>query len=212
KPNDVRNKETWRDGTRKDYIAMVEAIDTGLGKILGALDKHGLADDTLVIFTNDNGGERLSDNGPFFHHKATVWEGGIRVPCIFPWPGKLPAGKVSAQPGIMMDLTASALAACKVNPPKGRDLDGIDLLSILSGKAPAVERTFYWRIDRVDRKQKAARKGQWKYLRDGIIEFLFDLEKDPGERKNLAYQHPEKVADLKRSLADWEAEMAKSKP
>jgi arylsulfatase A-like enzyme len=212
KPNDVRNKQTWFDGTRKDYIGMVEAIDSGFGKILAALDKHGLAEDTLVIFTNDNGGERLSDNGPFFHHKATVWEGGIRVPCIVRWPGKLPAGKISAQPGIMMDLTTTALAACRVSPPKDRVLDGIDLVPILSGKSPTMERTFYWRIDRADRKQKAVRKGQWKYVRDGSIELLFDLEKDPGERKSLAYQQPEKLAELKRSLAEWETAMAKAKP
>ena len=212
KPADVRKPETWVEGTRKDYAAMVEAVDTGVDKILTALDKHGLTKDTLVIVTNDNGGERLSDNGPFFHHKATVWEGGIRVPCVLRWPGRLPAGKVSDQAAITMDLTASALAACGVAPPKGRVLDGIDLLPILSGKAPAAERALFWRIERKDRQQKAVRKGAWKYVRDGAIELLFDLAKDPGERKDLSYQHPDRVTELKRLLAGWEAEMAKSKP
>lgn len=208
----VRTEKSWFDGTRQDYAAMVEAVDAGVGKILAALDKHGLADDTLVIITNDNGGERLSDNGPFFHHKATLWEGGIRVPCILRWPGKLPAGKVSEQPAITMDLTASALAACQVSPPKGRLLDGIDIVPILVEKAPVQERTFCWRIERKDRQQKAVRKGNWKYVRDGNIDLLFDLQLDPGERKSLAYQQPEILAQLKRSLVEWEVEMARAKP
>jgi arylsulfatase A-like enzyme len=164
-----------------------------------------------VIFTNDNGGERLSDNGPLFHHKATVWEGGIRVPCIIRWPGRLPAGKVTAQPAISMDLTATVLAACGTRPPKGRKLDGVNLLPLLSSDK-VVERTFFWRITRPDRRQKAVRHGNWKYVLDGGIEQLFDLAADMGERKDLAYRHPEEVKDLKRRLAEWEKEMAREKP
>jgi arylsulfatase A-like enzyme len=185
KPSDVRDLKTWFDGSRKDYAALVERLDQGVGKILAALARHKIADNTLVIFTNDNGGERLSDNGPLFHHKATVWEGGIRVPCILRWPGRVPAGKVWAQPGISMDLTATILAACKVTPPKSRSLDGIDLLPLLGGEK-IVPRTFYWRIDRNDRKQRAVRDGDWKYVRDGGIELLFNLSADPGERKDVA--------------------------
>src|SRR5262245_41264099 len=212
RPSDVRDKKTWFDGSRKDYAAMVEAVDAGVGKIVAALEKHGIADNTLFVFTNDNGGERLSDNGPFFHHKATLWEGGIRVPCVLRWPGHLPAGKISEVPALTMDLTATVLAACGVSPPRERKLDGVDLLPLLTGKAPARERSFFWRIDRKDRQQKAVRKGRWKYVRDGAIELLFDLETDPGERKDLAYHHPEKVAELTRLLDAWEAEMAREKP
>src|SRR5206468_9071351 len=97
--------------TRQDYAAMLERADQGVGEILKALEARGLARDTLVIFTNDNGGEWLSRNAPLFHHKDTLWEGGIRVPAIFRWTGRLPAGKTSAQVGITMDLTASILAA-----------------------------------------------------------------------------------------------------
>lgn len=212
KPDDVRTKQTWFDGTRKDYAAMVEAVDAGVGQLMAAIDKHHLADDTLFIVTNDNGGERLSDNGPFFHRKATLWEGGIRVPCLLRWPGKLPAGKVSEQPAITMDLAATILAACQVSPPRGRVLDGLDILPIVAGKSPVQERTFFWRIDRPDRKQKAVRHGNWKYVRDGAIDLLFDLANDPGERKQLGHQHPDKLAELKRLHADWEAELAKAKP
>jgi arylsulfatase A-like enzyme len=212
RPSDIRVEKTWYDGTRKDYAAMVEAVDAGVGQIVAALEKHGIADNTFVIFTNDNGGERLSDNGPFFHHKATLWEGGIRVPCVLRWPGHLPQGKVSEVPAITMDLTATVLAACGVSPPRGRTLDGVDLLPLLTGKAPAGERSFCWRIDRKDRQQKAVRKGRWKYVRDGAIDLLFDLENDPGERKDLSYQHPDKVVERKRLLTQWEEEMARAKP
>ena len=82
RPSDVRTPATWRDGSRRDYALMVERIDDGIGQILRELDRHGLTRNTLVIFTNDNGGERFSRNTPFFNHKATLWEGGIRVPCL----------------------------------------------------------------------------------------------------------------------------------
>jgi arylsulfatase A-like enzyme len=211
KPDDVRDRSTWYGGTRKDYAAMVERVDDGVGKILAALDKTGVADNTLVIFTNDNGGERLSDNGPLFHHKATLWEGGIRVPCILRWPGHLPAGKVSEQPAISMDLTATLVAACGATLPAGRTLDGIDLLPSLTGDR-IVPRTFFWRIERADRKQRAVRQGNWKYVRDSGIELLFDLAADPGERKTLAYHHPEVVQNLRQKLAAWEKEMDEAKP
>ena len=97
--------------TRADYVAMLERADQGVGRILEALDRLGLRQNTIVIFTNDNGGEWLSRNTPLFHHKGTVWEGGIRVPAIIRWPGRIPAGSVSGQVGITMDLTASILAA-----------------------------------------------------------------------------------------------------
>ncbi len=211
KPGDVRTRPTWFDGTRKDYAGMLERIDAGVGKVLAALDRHKIADDTLVVFTNDNGGERLSDNGPLFHHKATLWEGGIRVPCILRWKDHVPVGKVSKQAGISMDLTATVLAACGVKPPAGRKLDGIDLMPYLQGER-TIDRTFFWRITRPDRNQRAVRQGQWKYVRDSGYELHFDLSADPGERKTLAYHKPDKVAELRQKLAEWEKEMAKEKP
>jgi arylsulfatase A-like enzyme len=209
---DVRKKENWLAGTRKDYAAMVERVDWGVGKVLGALEKHHLTKDTLVIFTNDNGGERLSDNGPFFHRKGTLWEGGIRVFCLIRWPGgKVPAGKVSKQPAITMDLTATILAACRVKPPAGRKLDGVDLLPLL-GRDRVTERTFFWRILRGDRLQKAVRQGDWKYVRDGGWVLLFNLADDPGERRDLYRKYPEKTNALRKALVAWEKEMAREKP
>jgi hypothetical protein len=151
--------------------------------------------DTLVIFVNDNGGERLSDNGPLFHGKYTLWEGGIRVPCIVRYPGTIPADTTSAQPVITMDLTATTLAVAGVALPTGVTLDGEDVLPVLAGKNPIRERTFFWRLPFSG--QIVARKGKWKYMNERDVELLFDLETDPGERKTLAFKHPDKVRELR---------------
>ncbi len=212
KPGDIRKRETWHAGTRQDYAAMTEAIDAGVGKILAAVEERGATEKTLVIFTNDNGGERLSDMGPLFHHKATLWEGGIRVPCLVRYPGVLPAGKVSEQSAITMDLTATVLAACGVSPPPGRHQDGIDLFPLLTGRAPPLVRTFCWRIQRPERNQRAVRHGDFKLVRDSGYDQLFDLSTDIGERHDLSYQHSEKAAELRGLLEEWETEMAQEKP
>ncbi len=209
RPEDVRTAKGYgpETGTRADYVAMVERLDDGVGTLLTALEDAGLAKDTLVLFFSDNGGERLSDNGPLFHGKYTLWEGGIRTPCLARWPGVLPAGAVSAQPVITMDLTATILAAAGAHTPAARPPDGEDVLPILAGQKPSRERTLFWRLPRPDEKfgQKAVRRGKWKYLLDREVELLFDLEKDVGERHNLAYRHPEVVRELRRALAGWEA-------
>ncbi|MCB1275456.1 sulfatase [Prosthecobacter sp.] len=201
-------KETMLKGSRAIYKAMVERIDQGVGMILDELDKNGLAENTLVVFSSDNGGERYSSNAPLFHHKATVWEGGIRVPCVMRWPAKLPKGKVTSQMGITMDLHATFLAVAGVTSPAPKPLDGINLMPILTGEAKPVERTFFWRIDRSSRKQRAIRQGKWKYINDGnSMDLLFDLEADISERTDLGYQHPDILQDLKAKLKAWEAEI-----
>jgi arylsulfatase A-like enzyme len=193
--------------TRQDYVRMLERADRGVGEILAALERGGLANNTLVIFTNDNGGEWLSRNAPLYHRKATLWEGGIRVPLILRWPGRLPAAKTSAQPAITFDITASILAATRTPLPEGYHPDGIDLLPILRGDSPAVERRLFWRVNRPNRQQRAVRSGRWKLLVDGGQYLLFDLVADPGERADLAAQHPDIVLALKGALADWERDV-----
>ena len=193
--------------TRQDYVRMLERADRGVGEILAALERGGLANNTLVIFTNDNGGEWLSRNAPLYHRKATLWEGGIRVPLILRWPGRLPAAKTSTQPAITFDITASILAATRTPLPGGYHPDGIDLLPILRGDAPVVERRLFWRINRPNRQQRAVRSGRWKLLLDGGQYLLFDLVADPGERADLAARHPDIVLALKGALADWERDV-----
>lgn len=209
---DRRTRETWQQGTRDDYARMLESVDANAGRILDVLDRRNLARDTLLIFTNDNGGERLSRNAPFFHHKGTLWEGGLRVPCLVRWPGRLPAGVSWNEPAITMDLTATILAATGTRASTDRPLDGRDLLPALTDAQNRRPRTFYWRIDRDERKQKAARSGRWKYVRDGSIDLLFDIERDPGERDDVSYQHPEMVRELKAALEAWERDVARDAP
>src|SRR5688500_12355941 len=114
--------------TRQDYIRMLERADRGVGEILAALEQRGFTNNTLVIFTNDNGGEWLSRNAPLFHRKATLWEGGIRVPLILRWPGELPRGKVSKQVAMTVDITASILAAAGARPPPEYRPAGLGIL------------------------------------------------------------------------------------
>ena len=111
-----------------------------------------------------------------------------------------------------MDLTATILAAAGTGPPEARKLDGIDLIPILDGRKPAPERTLFWRIDRDASGQWAARKGKWKYIGHARGELLFDLDADVGERRNLAERYPRIVAELRREVVRWEAEMARSRP
>ncbi len=201
-------KENMLTGSRAIYKAMLERVDQGVGMILDELDAAGVTDDTLIVFSSDNGGERWASNLPLFHHKATLWEGGIRVPCVLRWPGKLAPGTKSAQPGITMDLTATFLTAAGVTPPLDKPLDGVDLVPLLTGAQPPLERSFFWRMGRSNRTMKAMRHGKWKYVNDGnTMDLLFDLEQDIGERRNLHFTHPEITADLKQRLAAWEAEM-----
>ncbi len=201
-------KENMLTGSRAIYKAMLERVDLGVGMILDELDAAGVANQTLVVFSSDNGGERWASNEPLFHHKATLWEGGIRVPCLMRWPGKIAPGTRSSVPGITMDLTATFLVAAGAKLPVEKPLDGVDLLPLIQGEAKAEPRPFCWRMQRSNRTMKAIRFGNWKYINDGnTMDLLFDLSTDIGERHNLNFQQPSVVKDLKARLAAWEAEM-----
>ncbi len=192
--------------TRADYVAMVERVDAGVGRILAALDRLDLRRRTIVIFTNDNGGEWLSHGGPLFHRKGSVWEGGIRVPALVRWPGHIPAGRVSHQVGMTMDLTASILAAAGVAAPPETKLDGVNLLPILEGRAPEVERTLFWRVTGA-RQQQAVRSGRWKLVVDQARPLLFDLSSDIGERTDVIRQHLDIATRLQAALTAWQADV-----
>jgi arylsulfatase A-like enzyme len=198
---------TTPPATRADYVAMLERADRGVGAILAALDARKLTANTLVIFTNDNGGEWLSSNAPLFHRKDTLWEGGIRVPAILRWPQRLPAGTTSGQVGITMDLTASILAAAGVRVPADARLEGVDLLPVLEGRATVMERTLFWRIDTPARQQRAVRRGDWKVLIDGDDLMVFNLRDDIGERRDLAAQRPDIAAALRPLIVAWEKDV-----
>ena len=208
-PNNARFVQPMDDGTstRADYAAILERADHGIGKILATLAARGLDRNTLVVFMNDNGGEWLSRNAPLFHRKNTVWEGGIRVPAIFQWPGRIPAGKTSAQVGIMMDLTATILAVTNSPVPAEARLEGINLLPLLQPGAQRTERTLFWRITTQARRQRAVRQGDWKLVLDGGVPMLYDVAKDVGERNDLAGQRTDMVRKLFPLIGQWEADV-----
>ena len=191
--------------TRADYVAMVEYLDQAVGRLLAAIERAGVADNTIVIFTNDNGGEWLSSNAPFFGRKWTVFEGGIRVPAIVRWPGKIPAGKVSGQVGITMDLTASVLAITGTPVPKDAKLEGVNLFPVWQGKQPEFERTLYWRAGTGSSRQAAVRRGDWKVLVDGPHTYVFNVRTDLSERNDLAKWRQDIAHELQPLLAAWEA-------
>ncbi|MBC7896921.1 MAG: sulfatase-like hydrolase/transferase [Cytophagaceae bacterium] len=193
--------------TRADYVAMVERVDQGVGEILRTLDRLGLARNTIVIFTNDNGGEWLSNNAPLFNRKWTVWEGGIRVPAIVRWPGRIPAGKVSPQVGITMDLTASVLAVTGTPVPAATRLEGVNLFPVMEGRTPLIERTLFWRTAAGNRLQKAVRSGDWKLIVDGTHTFVYNVRRDLGERDDLANRRQDVALRLRRMLTDWERDI-----
>ncbi len=192
--------------TRAEYVAMLERVDQGVGRILETLDDLDLRQNTIVIFTNDNGGEWLSRNTPLFHHKRTVWEGGIRVPAIIRWPDRIPAGTVSGQVGITMDLTASILAITNTSVPPEAHLEGINLLPVLEGRAPEIERTLFWRVAGA-RSQQAIRSGDWKLLLDAERVMLFNLRTDIGERNNLIGQRSDIARRLQPLLTAWQEDV-----
>jgi arylsulfatase A-like enzyme/L-ascorbate metabolism protein UlaG (beta-lactamase superfamily) len=214
RPDLPEGRRAWRDaiqdGTRADYVAMLERADQGVGRVLALLDRLQLAQNTLVIFTSDNGGEWLSRNAPLFHRKSTLWEGGIRVPLLLRWPARLKAGVASPQVGITMDLTASIIAAAGVTPPASYRPEGIDLIGPLQ-KGSVIERTLFWRLPVAPGAppvtQRAVRRGNWKYVDDRGQYLLFDVRNDPGERHDVAQEHREVVRELRALVANWEADV-----
>jgi arylsulfatase A-like enzyme len=198
-------------GSPEIYATMMKSLDDAIGKIMQALDEAQLSQSTLVIFTNDNGGEKYSDNGGLSKAKMNVWEGGIRVPAFVRWPGKVRAGVTSEQVAITMDWTATILQAGGAQPHKDFPLDGIDLMPVLSGKKEKIERTLYWRTFQRT-KQKAVRDGDWKYLQDEKGEYLFNLRNDQQEKTDLKSKEPKRFQQLKNKHEQWEKTLLKPIP
>jgi arylsulfatase A-like enzyme len=192
-------------GSLATYAKLVTALDAAIGRVLESLQRQGLANDTIVVFTSDNGGERFSHMWPFSGQKTELLEGGIRVPAIVRWPRRLRAGGVLDQVAISMDWLPTLLAAAGTAPDPAYPPDGQDLLPALLGQRATVERTLFWRYKANE--QRALRSGNWKYLRIHGNEFLFDVVTDQRERANLAQRHPAVLARLKADWEGWNAGM-----
>lgn len=212
-PKDVKkevNKTNWMKPDADTYVAMLEDLDSEVGRLLAVLDKHKLTKKTLVVFVSDNGGFADAANmGPFSGAKSTTLEGGIRVPLIMRWPGQIRAGTTSHQVCATFDLTRSILNLADAKAPTNR-LDGFDIVNHITARKPDFSRTLFWRGKRGERIWSAVRAGDLKYVRktEGQTqEWLFDLSKDLGEKTNLTSKHPKDLARLKKLLAVWEKEV-----
>jgi arylsulfatase A-like enzyme len=190
-------------GSIATYQRMIHHMDEGIGWLLDALDQRRLTDNTLIIFTSDNGGERFSNNWPFVGQKLDLMEGGIRVPLIACWPGRIAAGTVSHLPNLTMDWTATMLAAAGVSENRNYPLDGVDLTPHFSDAAWLRPGDLCWRMKYRD--QRALIRDRWKYLQVDDVEYLFDLQTDERERANLARRHPERLAELRAAWQAWDA-------
>ncbi len=213
------------DERRRTYAAMLSAMDDGIGRTLAALRERNLEENTLIFFFSDNGGPTIyggingSSNAPLKGSKRTTWEGGIRVPFIVQWKGRIAGGKTYSRPIIQLDVLPTALAAAGIKLPPKSSLDGVNLLPFLAGKSGRPHEILYWRLGGI----MALRKGDWKLVMMTETGFqeepaeikdlsglnLYNLKDDIGETKDLASKHPKKVKELAAAWQSWTTGLAK---
>ena len=192
-------------GNIHTYHRMIHHMDEGIGWLLDALRDTKQLDNTLIVFTSDNGGERFSDNWPLVGGKMDLTEGGIRVPWIAHWPAVISAGAVSSQHCLTMDWSATMLDLGGATIPDSHPLDGISLRPVLQDPTHLIDRPLFWRMNH--RQQRAMRSACWKYLRVDGNDYLFNIDLDARERANLGHREPERLAAMKQAWEDWEATM-----
>ncbi|HWX53064.1 MAG TPA: sulfatase-like hydrolase/transferase [Verrucomicrobiae bacterium] len=192
-------------GSQKTYQRMIEAMDAQIGRVLKALDAHGLTENTIVIFTSDNGGERFADTWPFTGKKTELLEGGLRIPAIISWPGRIRPGVTTDQVSISMDWVPTLLAAAGAQPDPAYPSDGMNLLPVLTQNAAPVSRKLFWRYKA--NAQRAARDGNYKFLKILDNTFLFNVVEDPLERANLKERQKDVYHRLVRDWYDWNSSM-----
>jgi arylsulfatase A-like enzyme len=192
-------------GSQKTYQKMIEDMDRQIGRVLQALDSHGLTENTIIVFTSDNGGERFADTWPFTGKKTELLEGGLRIPSIISWPARIPRGQTSDQVSISMDWLPTLLAAAGAEPDAGYPTDGMNLLPMLSQNVSPVPRKLFWRYKA--NAQRAARDGDYKFLKILDNTFLFNVVNDPLERANLKEREPEFYHRIVREWYEWNSSM-----
>ncbi len=188
-------------GNIQAYRRMIHHMDEGIGQLLDALRRLGRLDNTLVVFTSDNGGERFSDNWPLVGGKMDLTEGGIRVPYIVQWPAVVAPGSVSTQHCLTMDWSATLLAAAGVAAHPDYPLDGVSLLPVLRDAGASFPRPMHWRMNH--RGQRAHRDGDWKYLRVDGNDYLFNIADDERERANHVALQPDRLERLRAAWQAW---------
>jgi arylsulfatase A-like enzyme len=206
----------FKDERKRIHAAMISALDDGVGRILDRLREIGVADDTVVVFTSDNGGPEVTDadgrcNAPYIGHKRNLYEGGIRLPFMIRWPARLRAGGTFTEMVSTLDLMPTLLAAVGAKPDTdaARPLDGVDLLPFLGSdakKAPPHEALF-WRSGA----NGAVRQGDYKLVFGGGVVRLYDLEEDPKESHDLSAKMADRVATLRKAWDTWNASLSSTR-
>jgi arylsulfatase B len=190
---------------RRIFAAMTAHLDDGIGRVLAQLRADGLEENTLIVFLSDNGGptkELTSSNAPLRGGKGELFEGGIRIPFIMSWKGKIPAGKTIDTPIVSMDANVTALEIGNA-APKQEQLDGVNILPLLTGESTtAPHDNLFWRVGRLN----ALRHGDWKLLRTGGAWQLYDLAHDISETTNVAAQNAARVQELSTLWDQWNGE------
>ncbi len=196
------------------YAAMIHRLDKGIGRVLAALDETGLAANTLVVFTSDNGatfeaGNKGASNfhdsnRPFRGQKRSLEEGGVHEPAAVRWPGKVPAGRRSSAVMHNIDLLPTFLGAAGGAPDPAWNVDGVNMLDVWTGKVKPPERTVFWEWTSEGAQMYAAMRGDFKLLRIGNSDFLYNVRTDPGERRTLAAEYPEVFKQLRAELKAWQ--------
>ncbi len=208
KPDVLERVSHIRQAKRRKYAGLIVSLDDNVGKILAAVDRNRLRENTVVLFTNDNGGQTQTGavNDPLRGRKGMLFEGGIRVPWVMRWPKSIQAGSVVDDPVIAIDILPTMIAAAGGRVDTDWQLDGVNLLPRLTGRQDELEpRSLYWRTGGTDGTY-AIRDGHWKMIveRSGDRRrLLFDLSVDIGESKNVASDHPDRVQKLQEKLDRW---------
>jgi len=210
KPEDVRR---WYpnhdpDAHRTRYLACVTNMDDAIGEILDTLEHYGLTDNTLIVFFSDNGGGGPVDNRPLRGRKGQMFEGGVRVPFIARFPGRIPAGTASDEFLTSLEVFPTFVEVAGASRPEGVIFDGFSLLPVLCGKAKSQRTEMYWQR----RLDSAARVGKYKWIDAERGGGLFDLSEDIGEQHDLSEKLPDVAAEMQAKFHSWRQEMDIAEP
>jgi len=194
---------TQRENRRRGYMAAVSCMDNAVGNVLDLVDSLGLEENTIVIFFSDNGGGTGSDNYPLSGGKATMWEGGLRVPCIIRWPDRLKKGQVLNNFVSSLEIFPTLLAATGIEKPASLILDGFNILPLLEGEKDMERKEMFWEF----RGDYAARVGDLKWIKSERVNGLFDLSDDAGEKNDLSEKEKNDLIMMEGRFRQWQAEM-----
>ncbi len=206
-----------------EYAAMIESLDENIGRLMDCLREQGQEEDTLVVFTSDNGGLATAEgsptcNLPLAEGKGWKYEGGVREPLIIKWPGQTSAGAVTDEPVTSPDFYPTLLEAAGLDPMPEQHTDGESFHSLLKGESWSRKQPLFWHFphygNQGDTPGCAVREGPWKmieFFEDDHVE-LYNLDEDPGEDHDVAGQHPEKAAELQNKIHEWEKKVMARRP